>query len=273
MFSIFPWYIAAVLLVALPISVAGQERIGPPPVEVLVLGTYHFANPGLDVVKTTVADVLSPGKQAEVAAVVQALARFRPTKIAVEQPPRVAATLDTLYSAYRVGQHTLSRSETQQLGFRLAARFEHPRVYPIDHKGEFPFGAMLAYAQAHDPPFARYVQEKLAEITAEENRRQREMSIGQNLRLKNEPERIRRDHGLYTQLARVGAGDTFVGADLLSSWYDRNIRIFANLQRIAEPGDRILVIFGSSHSAILRELVEAVPGMVLVEATEYLPPS
>jgi hypothetical protein len=30
--------------------------------EILVLGTYHFANPGLDIVQTQVADILSAEK-------------------------------------------------------------------------------------------------------------------------------------------------------------------------------------------------------------------
>jgi predicted proteasome-type protease len=89
----------------------------------------------------------------------------------------------------------------------------------------------------------------------------------------NDPAQIASDHGVYAHFARVGAGDTYVGADLVAAWYKRNIRIFANLQQIAEPGDRILVIFGGGHAAILRELVEHAPGMVLVEANDYLPPT
>lgn len=238
----------------------------------MVLGTYHFANPGLDVVKTEVADVLSPEKQAEIREVVEALARFRPTRIAVEAPPAAAPRLDSLYRAYRVGAHELSRNETQQLGFRLAARFDHPRVYPIDHPGEFPFSAVMEYAQTHDPALVQGIQGAIADITAAENRRQRDLSIGQNLRVRNEPKKLAEDHGFYLRIPRVGAGDTYVGADLVSKWYERNIHIFSNLQRIAGPGDRILVIIGSGHSPILRELITYAPGMVLVEARDYLPP-
>lgn len=241
------------------------------PAQILVLGTYHFANPGLDVVKTDVANVLSASKQAEIAAVVEALARFGPTKIAVERLPDAAARLDSLYAAYRGGRHELSRDESEQLGFRLAARFQHSRLYPIDHRGEFPFRAVMEYAQAHDPAFVRLVEEELARITAEANRQQRELTVGEILRLANEPEKLARDHGTYLRFARVGAGDTYVGADLLSKWYDRNIRIFTNLQRVAERGDRVVVLIGSGHAPILRELITYDPQMVLVEAVNYLP--
>jgi hypothetical protein len=267
-----PLCLALLACTTLAGNVSAQQQPTPEPASVLVLGTYHFANPGLDVVQTEVADVLTPAKQAEIRQVVDALARFRPTKVAVEALPESAARLDSLYAAYRVGRHELSRNETYQLGFRLAARFEHPRVHPIDHGGEFPFGPVMQYAQTHDPAFVAHVQAMLAEITAEENRRQRELSVGQNLRQSNEPARIAADHALYLQFARVGAGDGYAGAELLSKWYERNIRIFANLQRIAEPGDRILVIIGSGHSAILRELIESASDMELVEALDFLPP-
>jgi len=83
--------------------------------------------------------------------------------------------------------------------------------------------------------------------------------------------RLEAEHGTYMRFNRVGAGDTYVGAELVSTWYERNIHIFANLQRISEPGDRILVIFGAGHAPILRELVESDPEMTFVAAGPYLP--
>lgn len=70
---------------------------------------------------------------------------------------------------------------------------------------------------------------------------------------------------------RVGAGDTYVGAKLVSKWYERNIKIFANLQRLAKTGDRILVIFGAGHAPTLRELIRYDPELRLVDARRYLP--
>ena len=239
--------------------------------QILVLGTYHFDNPGLDVVKTEVVDVLTPARQGEIKQVVEALAGFRPTRIAVEVRADQAARLDSLYAAYRARRHTLSRSEVQQLGFRLAERFDHRLLYPVDHGGEFPFGAVMQYAQKHDPALVQRVQQTTGAMAAESNRHQLQMSIGAILRLENDPARIARGHGMYVEIAGVGAGDSYVGADLLAKWYDRNIRIFSDLQRIAQPGDRILMIFGAGHAAILRQLIASDPRLELIEATEFLP--
>jgi hypothetical protein len=264
--------VSALASLVCTLPVVAQELPGADSAHVLILGTYHFANPGLDIVQTEVADVLSATKQAEINAVLEALVRFRPTRIAVEQVPATAPRLDSIYDAYRSGSHELGRDETQQLGFRLAAMLEHPRVYPIDHRGEFPFGAVMEYAQVHDSAFVAFVHEELARITVEANRQQREHTVAEILRMANEPTTLAGGHGSYIRFARVGAGDGFVGAALLSRWYERNIHIFANLQRIAERGDRILVIVGSGHAPILRELVAYDPTMVLVDVLEYLPP-
>jgi len=52
--------------------------------EILVLGTYHMANPGQDVFNMHADSVLSPKRQQEVAQLIEVLKKFRPTKIAVE---------------------------------------------------------------------------------------------------------------------------------------------------------------------------------------------
>lgn len=70
---------------------------------------------------------------------------------------------------------------------------------------------------------------------------------------------------MYMRCARVGARDTGVGANLVAKWYERNIQIFANLQGIVDPGDRVLVIIGSVRATILRHLIIASdPEMSLV---------
>ena len=59
----------------------------------------------------------------------------------------------------------------------------------------------------------------------------------------------------------------------MTGWFNRNLRIFANLQRITErPDERILLVIGAGHLAILRHCVQASPEYDLVEVAEYLNP-
>src|SRR5689334_19059083 len=53
-------------------------------VQVMVLGTYHMNNPGLDAVDAKADDVLSPERQKQIQDVVTRLAAFKPDKVMIE---------------------------------------------------------------------------------------------------------------------------------------------------------------------------------------------
>ena len=49
------------------------------------------------------------------------------------------------------------------------------------------------------------------------------------------------------------------------------LRAGADMVEIAAPGDRIVVVYGSGHSFLLRRCVTDLPGWELVEAIDFLP--
>jgi Family of unknown function (DUF5694) len=242
----------------------------PPAVQVMVLGVFHFGNPNADYAKFQGTDVLTPARQQEIAAVVTQLAAFRPTKIALERAPEQAEALNADYRQYLAGHFTLTRNEVHQLGFRLAAQLHHSQLYPIDFPTGMEIDSVMAYAQLHDTGFMSRFQATIAQVVQLLDRMQREETIGQNLRFMNDPANILRAHQPYADMATVGAGDGYVGARVVGQWYERNLRIFANLDAIAQPGDRILLIIGQGHTPILRELVRSHARMQLVEPLAYL---
>ena len=54
------------------------------PTEILVIGTYHFNNPGLDVAKYKVLDIMDEKPQKQLEEISSAIAKFKPTKIFTE---------------------------------------------------------------------------------------------------------------------------------------------------------------------------------------------
>jgi hypothetical protein len=237
----------------------------------MVLGTYHFANPGQDLNNVEAGDVLAPDQQAQIQTLLDSLSRFRPTSIAVERTTDQAGRLDSLYRAYRDGAFDLPRNEVYQLGFRLAKQLDHDGVHPVDHEGDFAAQPLMQYAQNNDRSFLRWyrtafqrgyvptVDSIIANTT-----------ISQTLRWLNSEEGLRPQEAIYARMAAVGDTANYVGADLATDWYERNLRIFTNVAQVAGPGDRVLVIFGAGHAPILRRLVEAAPQMRLVEPSRYL---
>lgn len=242
-----------------------------PPARVMVLGVFHFHNPNADYAQFEGIDVLTPERQAEIEAVVDRLADFEPTKVAVERPTEQADSLDARFARYRAGDFELTRNEVHQLGFRLAARLGHEAVYPVDYRVAFRLDSILAYARDREPATVERFDAYIGEIVEMFDRMQREETIGANLRFMNEPENVLRTHEPYAVQAVVGAGDGYVGARMVAGWYERNLAIFANLARITERGDRVLFIVGAGHTPILRELVRTHPDMELAEAVDYLP--
>jgi hypothetical protein len=237
----------------------------------MVLGVFHFANPNADYAKFQGVDVLTPARQQEIQAVVAQLARFRPTKIALERIPSESDSINADYRRYLAGTFPLTRNEIHQLGFRLAGHLHLPRLYPVDFQLGMRIDSVMAYAQIHDTAFAGRFQRTVTSVVQLLDRKQREESIGANLRFLNDSATLLLAHQPYADMATVGAGDSYIGARVVAQWYERNLRIFANLASIAEPGDRILLIIGQGHAPILRELVRSHATMQLVEALPFLP--
>lgn len=242
-------------------------------VQVMVLGTYHFANPGLDLFNAQVDDVLSRQRQQEVAAVVDALAGFRPTVVAVE------ARADELPGRALPGYRRLldeggelRRNEIEQIGFRLARQLRLPQVVGVDAPGSFPFEAVRAYAaRAGRAAELQQALDVLAARTRDFEALTRQLSVGALLRHLNQPEAIRLDHGWIMQTLSYGGGAEQPGAELVGRWMARNAAICARLLQVVRPGDRVLLLIGAGHSPLLRQCVQDMPGWQRVEPGPYLP--
>ena len=99
------------LLFATPVLAADDA-----PVEVMIVGGFHMSG-GHDMHNTVVDDVLAPKRQAEIQAVVNGIAKFKPTAMAVEWD---APYVPPKYADYLAGKLATSHNEVVQLGFRLA---------------------------------------------------------------------------------------------------------------------------------------------------------
>lgn len=248
---------------------SAQTASKPAPAKVMIIGTFHLDNPGRDVFNVQVDDVLSEKRQAELAGIAAALARFAPTEVMVEWPDALA---DERYASFRAGTLPPSRNEVVQLGFRLAALRELKRVRGIDVEGEFPFEAVKVYASSHG--MTPRLDAALAGAGKEVqvlSQRVRKGSLGSVLRYMNQPTRAIENHAFYVDMLRYGEGDTQPGARLVGDWYARNLAICARLLQSLPAGGRAVVFFGEGHAYLLRQCVVEAPGVELVEANDYLP--
>ncbi len=239
----------AVLAVA--VTSWAQPDVRP---EILVLGTYHMANPGRDLYNMQADDVQSPKRQKEIAQLIEVLKKFHPTKIAIEADAgseRVAKQ----YSEYLAGKYTLSRNEIDQIGYRLAKALGHHAVYAVDEEGDFPYQRVVDYAKAS----GRTAQlDALGASTGAMVKEQDDFlkthTVLETLEFMNADARVARDVAVYFAYVPYGEPGDYAGPDLVAQWYQRNIRIYHNIvQLIDSPNERILVIYGAGHLGWLRQ--------------------
>ena len=82
------------------VSLAGGSR---ETLQVLMMGSFHFANPGLDAVKSPVTDVTGAESQAWLETLAARIAAFAPTDVLVECPASEQADLEANLAGYRAG--------------------------------------------------------------------------------------------------------------------------------------------------------------------------
>ena len=248
----------------------------PNEVQVMLLGTYHFANPGKDVIKQDFDDVLQPKRQTEIEDLVRRLALWKPDRVAVEWPWSFTDSTAARYARYRAGTLTPSRNEVVQLGFRIAASLGQSAVYPIDDDSFLDFNDSLKALNARRPEFKRVGDSITAVLQADAkstNAWMRTTTIVQHLQRLNSDASLHGGNSLGMFGGFLGAGEdnNYGGPQFLAKWYERNFDMAHNLTRISAPGVRkILLIVGVGHVPPLRNILDEAPQFCPVSPLPYL---
>lgn len=245
------------LLACAALGPAPSSGTSPALGRVMLLGLFHFDNPGMDAVKYRPRDVMQPAEQAYLAALSQRLADFRPTRVVLEYPAGSDEKINQRYADYLAGRLELPRNEIYQIGFRVARLAGLARVHGFDV--DAPGGEPALWGYLSKEPWAEQRLEGLIRTeSARLEEAHRTLSLAELLRMSNSPAEDRRNKSFYMLLNDVGANyGLFHGADASAQWWQRNLRMYALLQRQAPPGERLLVIAGSGHTALLRDFLRA----------------
>ena len=259
------------LVCALVLSSAELIAGSEPDAEVLLFGVFHFANPGRDVVKTSQIDVMTAENQKFLAGLTDRLAAFEPTVVLLEFDPINESAVQEKYEQYLAGAFELPSNETYQLGFRIAKTAGLGTVHAFDER-EIGWQAepLFTYMPDHDPATKAKMDLLIEQITSETQKEHATKSLADLLLLSNDPERDQLNKYMYIMTNHVGAGENFVGADAAASWWHRNFRMYANIQKHAAPGARVLAIGGQGHMAILKDLLALDRERIAVDVRPYI---
>jgi hypothetical protein len=264
------WILLSLLALS-PLAATAQEKP-----KMLMLGSVHLANHNRDIANTQVENVLTPKRQAEIESLVDQLAAFKPTHIAIEWPHAKQAALDARYAAYRAGTYTLSADETDQIGLRLAKKLGLPRVDAVDWNDNAPGKDAdydwEAWAKANGKT-AQYDQ-LIAGLKAgavKETELLKTHTVTEWYLYFNDPAVMHQDEKGYFDMGFFGDDANNPGAAWVGQWYARNLRIFTHLRElVTSPSDRLLVVYGAGHAPYLRKDATESGIFELVEPSAYL---
>jgi hypothetical protein len=264
------------------IPINAEEESNIEQTKVLTLGSFHFTFPNLDINKTNKKgqiNVLDTKYQKEIELIVNKLAKFKPTKIVIERHPKKQQTYDSLYISFLKGKHKLSGSEEQQIGFRLAKLLGINKLHCTDAWGS-DYEDVKKIVNGSDSigkeKFLYYFFNNPDSILKPLRRKSffKTKGILAELKRLNSAEYIKKGLGSYL----IGIfkyetkGYQQFGPDYVTSWwFNRNLRIFRNIQRVrTNPKDRILVIYGAGHMNLLNIFFDASPEYKLLHVNDYL---
>jgi Family of unknown function (DUF5694) len=241
-------------------------------ISVLNLGTFHMGQTS-DANKTEF-DENDKKNQMAVKEIAQKLALFRPTVIIVETPPSFDKKLQAEYSEYVSNPKMKFKdpSEIELLAYELGRLSGTKRIYGIDHKMGYNYNIGSEMVNSIDSLWHnKYYKDPLKyypEVNVDENK----LNLLDKLKLTN--------HDSYLDflievnaemLAHVGSANGFEGADEATKYYQRNMRMYSNLNRInLTADDRVFILMGASHTAYLRDFISRSPKYKMVNTFDYL---
>lgn len=225
--------------------------------KLLIVGTFHFHQDGVAYL-----DIQSPQRQAELEGLAKKFAEFQPDALAVERMPEQEAAVNRRYQQYLadgiIDVEDLRKSDTVyqnegdvdeivMLGFRIAQQRGLTQLKAVNCPGEWLHDEAMAYARAHQPDLAEGVElrgQQLLQAMLPHIQK----PLPDIYRFLHQPETALMQHSeTFLYLNAIGAFDSYEGANFVSAWYARNLRIFANLQALARQYERILLLIGFGH--------------------------
>lgn len=276
------------ILFLLATLLTATSRAQTKPADLLLIGTFHFDNPGLDVSKINTLDVLAPKVQAELETITSRIAAFQPDKLFVEWEADDQKGLDDLYAAYlgpdyagyvktrfpKQANGFYARNEIIQLAFRTARKAGLTRVHALDYrKTQFPYDSVLqAMQSAHQAALLQEVQAYVKSYEENMNRKLASYSLTQLLLDENTKANLDFNKGFYLdKINRAGSVTNFNGPFLVSEWYRRNLYMYSVIQKTVAPtDDKVVVLVGSGHAAMMREFLSSDSNFRLKELKEVL---
>ncbi|SNR15478.1 DUF5694 domain-containing protein [Tenacibaculum jejuense] len=241
-------------------------------IEVLNFGTFHMGETSDE--NKTEFDENDKENQKAVHKIAAMLAKFKPTVILVETRPEYDEKLQALYKEYVKNPNMKFKNpnEVELLAYELGRLSGTKRIYGIDHKMSYNYKIAGEINNEIDKEMLyKYYQNPIPFHTNLKVDRDN-LSLLNQLKFSN--------HDLYLDflitvnadmLTHAGTKKGFEGADEAAKYYQRNLRMYSNLNRVKlTKEDRVFILMGASHTAFFRDFISRSPKYKMVNTFDYL---
>ncbi|MBQ7337938.1 MAG: hypothetical protein IJW40_05720 [Clostridia bacterium] len=243
--------------------------------EILLLGTFHFMESPIAFYSDKVQD--------ELEMLAQKLLRFSPDAIAVEAAKDAQSDVDRSYHTFCLNDlRNVSKMQTEtlgeihmfggtypitynneciQIGYRIGKLAGLEKIHAIDDDTVWDTKVM------HSP--TPCLNDAMKALRTDEDKHTDD-SLLALYRYYNGVEWSNLNHAIYIQMNAISTDHAYAGAQAVAKWYERNLKIFSNIQRISKNSKRLFILYGAGHLQILRELIHADNHLKLVDVYDYL---
>jgi hypothetical protein len=246
--------ISFIILFIISLSSFAQQK------EIVLMGTIHLKPSSLDMYKNKEIDLNSSKRKAEIKYVVDKIVQYHPSKILVEWPKADQAQLDSIFNLYLSGNYKLKKNERDLFAFQACKALNvKPIAITHSYAGFSPDSAKSFAEKNNQKNIIENLNNIASKFMQTIDSNLANMSLKDFLLWANSSNAINTNASFYSQyFASIGNHENYVGADVLTEWYKSNIYIHSNiLKAIDETDQKILVIYGQGHMAILHHLLES----------------
>ncbi len=249
-----------------------QEQANSTKIKILNFGTFHMGITS-DANKTEF-DEHNKNNVKQAHAIAKMLSKFKPTVIVVENVPENNWKLQNLYDEYlKNPKIEFERpDEVELLAYESGRISKAKHIYGIDHKMEYNYRIAEEIVNVIDSLTVNKYYENPFVYNPNFKKAQDNIPLLERLQIINNDKYL--DFLITVNadiLAYAGTKDGFEGADEAAKYYQRNLRMYSNLNRIPlTKDDKVFILMGASYTAFFRDFINRSPKYEKVDTFTYL---
>jgi hypothetical protein len=239
---------------------------------ILNFGIFHFGyTPDVNSIKF---DAHNEDNRKQAQALAEKLAAFKPTIILVEQEPKHNEKLQNNYNSYLKNPEKKyeNPNEIEWIAFEVGRLSGTTKIYGIDHQMDYNYSIGYQINNTIDKKTHDYYDKNQLVFHPEINVNLDSLNLFEKLKVMNHPQYL--DYSITFNadiLTHAGTDGNFEGANEAAKLYQRNLRMYSEMNRIdIKSTDRVFILMGALHTAFFRDFINRSPKYKMVNTFEYL---